>query len=81
MKTILILVAAYALSGCETVGDGQARLIYSEAGGMFSVFTGRASSCTFLKGPDSDVDLESMEFDPATNKCKATLGTESAPVQ
>jgi len=76
MKYLLLLLICGTGMGCTTVGEGQARLIYSEAGGFVDVFSGRVSSCTFINGKDSKVVLTKMEFDPSANKCSAIVATE-----
>ncbi len=73
------LIPLLLLVGCESFTRefsddvSSTRIVYSEAGGMWSVLSGRVSSCTVITSNGVMV-VKEMIFDASENKCSAKVG-------
>ena len=79
---IVLVILLLALTACDTVtrragGDIEStRILYSEAGGLFSIFTGRVSSCVIITSKDSQAKVKKLIFDASKNTCSAEVSSK-----
>ena len=72
MNLIKIVLILTLISGCALITrkvDPDTKIdqvVYSEAGGIASLFTGKVSSCTILRSSDTAMEIVSFIFDEDT---------------
>ena len=89
-RTYIIFVIAITCASCATMANKinpssvqSTRAIYSEAGGMVSILTGRVSSCDFVEPTGKNTKITKFLF--AMGKCEIEIipltESESEPIQ
>ena len=69
---VMILLILWFLSGCALItskvapGTKTDQVVYSEAGGISSLLTGKVSRCTILRSSDTAMEIVSFVFDEDT---------------
>ena len=71
MRFLLLLL----LVGCavdDTVDS--TRIIYSEAGGMLSMFSGKIKTCAVITTKGYELEIRELKFDASQNLCIGLIG-------